>query len=79
MPSNQAPSRPGAICWRANQGRTTPSISKVNTSTQARLKLAAPQPEAWVAATIKANMHHAVASPSAAQAIAVWPSGLCVI
>ncbi len=71
MPSSQRPSRPGAICWRANHGFTSPSISATNTTTHSRLRLAGNQPLAWAAATIKASRHQAVASPNAAQAIAV--------
>ncbi|MNN13859.1 hypothetical protein D3C81_1269050 [compost metagenome] len=51
----------------------------MNTATPTRLAVAAPQPAACVAATINASRHHAEASPSAAQAMAVCPSEVCVM
>jgi len=79
MPSSQRPSRPRTIFWRANHGFTAPSISAMNSTTQTRFTLAVSQPVACAAATISASMHHAVASPSAAQAMEVCPSGVYVM
>ncbi len=78
MISSQRPSWPGAITRRENHGRTTPSISATKATTQTRLIVAGTQPCDCAAATISASRHHAVASPRAAQAIAVWPSGVPV-
>lgn len=79
MPSSQRPSRPGAICWRANHGFTSPSISATKATTHSRLRLAGSHPLACAAATISASRHHAVASPNAAQAMAVCPSDVCAM